>query len=155
VTGTLRRVSVTVPPAEAERARAVMLELFPEGFEEREGADGTELIAYTDAGGGERLWVAFGGARPARGEGGWGGRWRAFHRPSRVGRLGVGPPWEQPDAGAIAVVIDRGRAFGRGAHATTRLCLELLVDEPGGGLLDIGCGSGMLAIAGAKLGFDP
>jgi len=47
--GPLMRVSVTVPPAEAERARAIMLELFPEGFEERTGADGVELAAYTDS----------------------------------------------------------------------------------------------------------
>jgi ribosomal protein L11 methyltransferase len=155
VTAALRRVSVTVPPAEAERARAVMLELFPEGFEERDGTDGTELIAYTDSGGEERLWIAFGGARSAEVEDGWEDRWRAFHRPVRVGPLWVGPPWEQPDAGAIAVVIDPGRAFGTGAHATTRLCLELLLDEPGGSLLDVGCGSGVLSIAAAKLGFGP
>ena len=56
---------------------------------------------------------------------------------------------------AIPVVIDPGQAFGTGAHATTRLRLELLqVIEPGS-LLDVGCGSGVLAIAGAKLGFGP
>jgi ribosomal protein L11 methyltransferase len=146
---------VTVPPAEAERARAVMLEIFPEGFEERDSPDGVELAAYTDAGGEERLWSAFGGARSTDVEEGWEDRWRAFHRPVRIGPLWVGPPWEQPDAGAIAVVIDPGRAFGTGAHATTRLCLELLLDAPRGSLLDAGCGSGVLSIAAAKLGFDP
>jgi ribosomal protein L11 methyltransferase len=147
----LLRVSVAVPPAEAERARAIMLELFPEGFEEREGADGVELVAYTDAAGEERLWSAFGGARANAVEEGWEERWRAFHRPVRVGPLWVGPPWEKPEVHAIAVVIDPGRAFGTGAHATTRLCLELLL----GSLLDIGCGSGVLSIAAAKLGFEP
>ena len=132
-----------------------MLELFPEGFEERETADGVELIAYTDAGGEERLWSAFGGARSTDVEEGWEDRWRAFHRPVRIGPLWVGPPWEEPDAGAIAVVIDPGRAFGTGSHATTRLCLELLLDEPGGSLLDIGCGSGVLSIAAAKIGYGP
>ena len=73
----------------------------------------------------------------------------------RVGPLWVGPPWEQPDGDAIPVVIDPGRAFGTGAHATTRLCLELLLDVPRGSLLDAGCGSGVLSIAAAKLGFDP
>jgi ribosomal protein L11 methyltransferase len=146
---------VTVPPAEAERARTVMLELFPEGFEERDCADGVELAAYTDAGGEERLWSAFGGARTTEVEDGWEDRWRAFHRPVRIGPLWVGPPWEQPEAGAIAVVVDPGRAFGTGAHATTRLCLELLLDAPRGSLLDVGCGSGVLSIAAARLGFAP
>jgi ribosomal protein L11 methyltransferase len=146
---------VTVPPAEAERARAVMLELFPEGFEESDSPDGVELAAYTDAGGEERLWSAFGGARATDVEEGWEDRWRAFHRPVRVGPLWIGPPWEPPDDGATPVVIEPGRAFGTGAHATTRLCLELLLGVPRGSLLDAGCGSGVLSIAAAKLGFDP
>jgi ribosomal protein L11 methyltransferase len=132
-----------------------MLELFPEGFEERDSPDGIELAAYTDAHGEERLWSAFGGTRSADVEEGWEDRWRAFHRPVRIGPLWVGPPWEEPDAGAIPVVIDPGRAFGTGAHATTRLCLELLLDVPHGSLLDAGCGSGVVAIAASKLGFGP
>ena len=149
------RVSVTVPPADAERARAIMLELFPEGFEEAELAGSVELAAYTDPGGEERLWSAFGGARSTEVEEGWEERWRAFHKPVRIGELWVGPPWEEPEAGATAVVIDPGRAFGTGSHATTRLCLELLLELPRGSLLDVGCGSGVVAIAAAKLGFDP
>jgi ribosomal protein L11 methyltransferase len=146
---------VTVSLAGAERARAVMLELFPEGFEESTGANGIELAAYTDAAGEERLWSAFGGARSTEVEEGWEERWRAFHRPVRIGPLWVGPPWEEPDPDAIAVVIDPGRAFGTGAHATTRLCLELMIDLPRGSLLDVGCGSGVLSIAAARLGFGP
>jgi ribosomal protein L11 methyltransferase len=151
----LLRVSVTVPPLDAERARGIMLELFPQGFEEREGPDGIELAAYTDQAGEERLWAAFGGARSTEVEEGWEERWRAFHRPVRVGPLWIGPPWETPDDGALAVVIDPGRAFGTGGHATTRLCLELLLDVDRGSLLDVGCGSGVLAIAAARLGFAP
>jgi ribosomal protein L11 methyltransferase len=73
----------------------------------------------------------------------------------RVGRLWVGPPWETPDADAIAIVVDPGRAFGTGAHPTTRLCLELLEGLPRTSVLDVGCGSGVLSIAAAKLGFGP
>ena len=146
---------MTVPPAEAERARATMIELFPQGFEERDGTDGVELVAYTDAGGEERLWAAFSGVRAADVAAGWEERWRAFHRPVRIGPLWIGPPWERPDEGAVTVVIDPGRAFGTGGHATTRLCLELMLDVPRGSVLDVGCGSGVLSIGAAKLGFDP
>jgi ribosomal protein L11 methyltransferase len=72
-----------------------------------------------------------------------------------VGRCWVGPPWEEPPADGIAVVIEPGRAFGTGAHATTRLCLELLQDVEPASLLDVGCGSGVLSVAAAKLGFAP
>jgi ribosomal protein L11 methyltransferase len=152
----LRRVSVTVPEARAEQARAVMIELFPEGFEEIEGVGGgLELAAYTNAAGEERIWQAFGGAAASDVEDDWEDRWRQFHKPVRVGSLWIGPPWEVPDEGAIAVVIDPGRAFGTGGHPTTQLCLELLEDEERGSVLDVGCGSGVLSIAAAKLGFDP
>lgn len=53
------------------------------------------------------------------------------------------------------MIIDPGRAFGTGAHATTRLCLELLLGRPRASLADLGCGSGVLAVAAAKLGFRP
>jgi ribosomal protein L11 methyltransferase len=134
-----------------------MIELFPAGFEEVDHPGGEiELAAYTDAGGEERLWHAFGGTGSAADvEEGWEERWRAFHRPVRVGRVWIGPPWEQAPDDALAVVIDPGRAFGTGAHATTRLCLELLALEPRGDLLDVGCGSGVLAIAAARLGYGP
>jgi len=132
-----------------------MLELFPEGFEEAERPDGVELVAYTDAQGEERLWHVFGGARSADVADGWEDRWRSFHRPVRAGRLWVGPPWERPDPELLAVVIDPGRAFGTGAHPTTRLCLDLLQRLAPRALLDVGCGSGVLAIAAALLGFEP
>jgi ribosomal protein L11 methyltransferase len=61
-----------------------------------------------------------------------------------------------PRAGALDLVIDPGQAFGTGGHPTTRLCLELLAAlEPAGALADWGCGSGILAVAAAKLGWDP
>jgi ribosomal protein L11 methyltransferase len=132
-----------------------MLELFPAGFEEVDRPGGVELVAYTDAAGEERVWAFFGGVRAADVEGGWEDKWRAFHRPVRVGRLWVGPPWEAPEAGALAVVIDPGRAFGTGSHPTTQLCLAALQELEPTALLDVGCGSGVLAVAGALLGFRP
>ncbi len=132
-----------------------MLELFPAGFEELEHADAVELVAYTDAGGEERLWAAFGEVRSEEVPADWEERWREFHRPVRVGTLWIGPPWEVPPADADAVIVDPGRAFGTGGHATTRLCLQLLADLQRGSLLDVGCGSGVLSIAAIRLGFAP
>jgi ribosomal protein L11 methyltransferase len=110
---------------------------------------------YSDADGERRLLDAFPGGNAVHVDDDWRERWREFHRGVLVGGLWVGPPWEEPPAQAISVVVDPGRAFGTGAHATTRLCLELLQEVERGSLLDVGCGSGVLAIAGAKLGFDP
>lgn len=144
-----------VAPELAEEARARLLELFPQGFEEREAEGGVELAAYADADGEARVRRAFGAADGEDVEPCWEDRWRDFHRPVRIGELWVGPPWETAPADAVAVVIDPGRAFGTGAHATTRLCLELVLAQERGSLLDVGCGSGVLAIAAAKLGFAP
>ena len=75
-----------------------------------------------------------------------------------AGRLYLRPPWEEAAIrpGVIDLVIDPGRAFGTGAHPTTRLSLELLLDvAAGGALCDLGCGSGVLSIAAARLGFGP
>ena len=92
----------------------------------------------------------------------WADRWRDFHEPVVVGnRLRVQPSWLRPDGdaadGLVEIVVDPGRAFGTGAHATTRLCLELMLEleHPAGAFADWGTGSGVLAIAAAKLGFDP
>lgn len=148
-------MAAVVPVERAEIARAQMLELFPEGFEERDVADGVELAAYTDAGGEERLWAAFGQVSAASVPSGWEERWRAFHRPVRVGPLWVGPPWEPAPEDATPVVIDPGRAFGTGGHPTTRLTLRLLLEVEPASLLDVGCGSGVIAIAAFRLGFSP
>jgi ribosomal protein L11 methyltransferase len=153
--GTLRRVSIRVGADRVEEARAAMIELFPEGFEEVEVDGGLELAAFTGAGGEERLWQVLGPGAVQDVDAGWADAWRRFHRPVRVGPLWIGPSWEHPDDGALAVVVDPGQAFGTGGHATTRLCLELLLDLPRGSLTDVGCGSGVLAVAAAKLGFAP
>ena len=86
---------------------------------------------------------------------GWEEAWREFHHGVEVGQFWVGPPWEEATDGVIAIVIDPGRAFGTGAHATTRLSLDLLQELDPASLLDVGCGSGVLSIAAAKLGFEP
>jgi ribosomal protein L11 methyltransferase len=86
---------------------------------------------------------------------GWEDRWKEFHRPASAGGLWIGPPWIAPPAGEPAVVVDPGRAFGTGAHPTTRACIETLSRLERGSLLDAGCGSGVVAVAAARLGFGP
>lgn len=91
----------------------------------------------------------------------WADAWRVHFRPVPVGRgLLVCPPWEVPPPalaqGRLVVLIEPGRAFGTGGHGSTRSCLELLERALAGGgvshVLDVGCGSGILAIAAAALG---
>jgi ribosomal protein L11 methyltransferase len=161
------RLAVRVRREQAELVLAELLELAPGGVEEV--GLGDELVEYAVYGApGELpelpdLEACAGGAlvevvsREVADD--WSERWREFHRPVVVGdRLTVRPPWEPAAATAIDLVIDPGQAFGTGAHATTRLCLELLLElEPvaAGGLVDLGCGSGVLAIAAARLGYAP
>ena len=89
----------------------------------------------------------------------WADAWRAHFRPVPVGRrLLVCPPWEMPSRpqARTVVVIEPGRAFGTGGHGSTRSCLELLERALAGAraprAVDVGCGSGILAIAAAALG---
>jgi ribosomal protein L11 methyltransferase len=132
-----------------------MIELFPEGFEEREGEAGVELTAYTERPDAVSRLEPLGAVSESPVAQGWEDAWKDFHRPVTIGRLWIGPPWEAAEAGLTPIVIDPGRAFGTGAHATTRLCIELLLEIEPAGLVDLGCGSGVLAVAGAKLGFSP
>ena len=89
----------------------------------------------------------------------WSVSWRAHHKTMRMGpRSWVRPPWETLALapGEVDVVIDPGMAFGTGSHPTTSLCLER-VDEllrlfPGADVLDVGTGSGVIALLAAKLG---
>jgi ribosomal protein L11 methyltransferase len=88
----------------------------------------------------------------------WAGAWREHFRPVAIGRaLLVAPPWDLPaDPARLVLLIEPGRAFGTGHHGTTAGCLELLEDlvtrERPGHVIDLGTGSGILAIAAAKLG---
>ena len=98
---------------------------------------------------------AFPDVSAERVEPGWEDRWKEFHRPVSAGGLWIGPPWMEPPAGEPAVVVDPGRAFGTGAHPTTRACIELLARLDRGSLLDAGCGSGVVSVAAVRLGFAP
>lgn len=87
----------------------------------------------------------------------WAHTWKKYYKPLRVGRrLVIKPSWEgyRPLAGDLIIELDPGMAFGSGTHATTALCLELLEEyvRPGSCVYDIGTGSGILAIAAARLG---
>jgi len=144
-----------VPAGEAEAARARLLDLAPAGFEEVEGDGWLELALYADEAGERRARAALGDVAVTPVEAGWEDRWRTFHRPVVVGGLWIGPPWEHPPDGVSTVVVDPGRAFGTGAHPTTRACIELLADQERGSCLDAGCGSGVVAVAAVRLGFGP
>jgi ribosomal protein L11 methyltransferase len=147
---------VRVPLARAEEARAELLEFAAHGFEEQDLPGELELAVYGGPEVEDELRAHFGEVSAEAVEPGWEERWKSFHQPVTIGKLWVGPPWTEPGAGLVPVVIDPGRAFGTGAHPTTRLCLELLQGlEAPASVLDIGCGSGVLAIAAAKLGFAP
>jgi ribosomal protein L11 methyltransferase len=143
---------------------AALLELAPGGFEQVDGDGWVEYALYGAPG--ELPSYPDGEAEVAgvrvsvRGEpvaDDWDERWKQFHEPVLVGgRLWVRPPWAPARSGALDLVVDPGQAFGTGAHPTTKLSLELMLGlDPGGSFADLGCGSGVLAIAAAKLGFGP
>lgn len=160
------RLAVRVRREDAEQVLAELLELAPGGVEEADPEPGVVEYAIYGAPGEmpalPDLRAAAGGSlvevRTTEVPDDWAERWRAFHRPVVVaGRLHVRPPWCEPRTDLPEVVIDPGQAFGTGSHATTRLCLELLceLDVPRGAVVDLGCGSGVLAIAAATLGHGP
>jgi ribosomal protein L11 methyltransferase len=164
------RLAIRVARADAEIALAELLELVPAGVEEVDRGDTIEYAVYGAPG----ELPALPALRAAAGDAlvevttteiadDWSSRWRTFHRPVTVGgRLHVRPPWTaapDPDAGLLDIAIDPAQAFGTGAHDTTRLCLELMLGLgtpiPPAPLVDLGCGSGVLAIAACRLGWNP
>jgi ribosomal protein L11 methyltransferase len=162
------RLAVRCEPEQAELVMASLLELAPNGLEEERGPGWVEFAIYGAPGEVPEL----GELRVAAGDGlvdvtttsvpdDWADRWADFHKPIEVaGRIRVRPSWWDPQDGLIDVVVDPGRAFGTGGHPTTRLCLGLLaeLDEAGEGsgpIADWGTGSGVLAIAAARLGWAP
>jgi ribosomal protein L11 methyltransferase len=162
------RLAVRCKPEQAEIVLAELTVLAPNGVEEEHGPGFVEYAIY----GGEGELPELGEIEAAAGDGlvevvatevpdDWADRWQDFHKPILVGeRLWLRPSWEPAREGAIDVVVDPGQAFGTGAHPTTRLCLGLLLElrqagEATGPLTDLGTGSGVLAIAAAKLGWNP
>jgi ribosomal protein L11 methyltransferase len=168
------RLAIRVSRDQAELVLAELAELAPAGLEERDvDADTVEYAIYGAPG--ELpplpdLKAAAGGAlvdvSTTELADDWDVRWRTWH-PAVVVEAGgrtlrVRPPWEEPQPGTIDVAIEPAQAFGTGAHETTRLSLALLMElaatnVPGTdvALADWGCGSGVLAIAAAKLGWGP
>lgn len=87
----------------------------------------------------------------------WANNWKQYYKPTRVGvHIVIKPTWESymPAGDDIVVELDPGMAFGTGTHESTMLCLELLESHmiPDSSIIDVGCGSGVLSIAAAKLG---
>jgi ribosomal protein L11 methyltransferase len=179
------RLAVRVAGGQAELVLAELLELAPTGVEEVRVDEATVEYAVYGAPG-ELPHLP--DVRAVAGDSlveisttevsdDWHERWKQFHRPvlieapsvaaggvQPIASLRVRPPWEaagESGPGAVReIVIDPGQAFGTGAHASTRMCLQLLLalaaSEPArGGVLDVGTGSGVLAIAAAMLGFRP
>jgi ribosomal protein L11 methyltransferase len=154
----LIRLSIRVRADRAELALAELLPILGGGAEEREVDGAIEYAVYVDEPPPldeiRALSDAVVEVRTEPAPDGWERRWHEFLRPVRVRDLVVRPPWI--DGAAEDLVIDPGVFFGAGTHATTRLCLELLLDEePGGALCDWGAGTGVLAIAAARLGWAP
>jgi ribosomal protein L11 methyltransferase len=155
------RLGIRVRADRAELALARLLPILHAGAEERAVGGDVEYSLYAPAGELPRLDEV----RALAGDAlvdvtsepvapGWERRWHEYLRPVRVGPLAIRPPWVGGDP--TDLVIDPGVFFGAGTHPTTRLCLQLLLDaEPGGPLCDWGAGTGVLAIAAARLGYGP
>jgi ribosomal protein L11 methyltransferase len=164
----LIRLAVRCAPEQADLVLAELTVLAPNGVEEERGPGYVEYAIYGGEGelpelGDLDATIAGGRVEVSASEipDDWADRWRDFHKPLLVAdRLWLRPSWEPPREGAIDVVVDPGQAFGTGAHPTTRLCLEFLCEVASAGearseLVDLGTGSGVLAITASKLGWNP
>ena len=155
------RLGIRVRAEQAEAALADLLPLLGAGAEERDLGGSVEYAIYLPEGelpppeairslGGDAVLGTITEPVPED----WERRYLAHLRAVRAGALTIRPPWLNGDEGDI--LIDPGTTFGAGTHESTRLSLELLQRlEPGGPFCDWGAGSGVLAIAAARLGFAP
>lgn len=170
-------VHVDVDPETVDETSALLFELGAEGVEERDEA----TLAKTEASGKVTLVAAFATreeaeeAMSALGEelrpryeeivgDAWRDAWKEHYRPFSIAKTASGesvvvrPPWEayEPKPGERVLELEPGRAFGTGLHETTRLVAQALADHAselqGATVLDVGCGSGVLALVALELG---
>ena len=156
--GSVIRLGIRVRAADAEIAFARLEPVLAAGAEEREVDGAIEFAVYGDALPSEAELRALGGdvllgVTRSPVEEGWERAWHDHLERVVVGSVAVRPPWIAGRDDDL--VIEPGLSFGAAAHPTTRLCLALLQELPRTALADWGCGSGVLAIAAARLGFAP
>jgi ribosomal protein L11 methyltransferase len=166
-------LTLDLPEPEAVDTAALLLYAGASGAEVRDGSF-APMPGAARPGPGRALVVAFFEARQEATEAAaslglagavseipdqdWSEAWKEGLAPFQVGRVFVRFSWTRspPPPGAVEVVLDPGMAFGTGTHPTTALCLAaldgLLAAAPGAAVLDVGTGSGLLAIAARKLG---
>jgi ribosomal protein L11 methyltransferase len=163
-------VTLETPPDLAEPRSADLWDLGAQGVEVRDGEtqpmpgdappQGRAVLVgwFTDRESAALAAEALGGRVAEVADQDWGESWKKGLGPISVGRVFVRPSWVEAalPEGSAEVILDPGMAFGTGTHPTTALCLgalsDLLSARPGGAVLDVGTGSGLLAIAARKLG---